>query len=161
MRTIEISVQPVDETIELLITGNGVAESIRSSLFEPFVTTKRNNGGNGLSLNIAQNLIRERLHGTIELVSPPEGVAQWRIILPPKLPSQATNTLEGDIGNTFPQRKIKNRAGRGFFRICRYLVDTYCIDIEAITIAYIARLCGLYFMRHISNVYAFQFATLV
>jgi len=87
MRTIEISVQPVDETIELLITGNGVAESIRSSLFEPFVTTKRNNGGNGLSLNIAQNLIRERLHGTIELVSPPEGVAQWRIILPPKLPS--------------------------------------------------------------------------
>jgi len=88
-RTIEISGQSVDFTIELLITDNGVGveENIRSSLFEPFVTTKRDNGGTGLGLNIVQNLVTDRLHGTIELVSPPAGGTQWRIMLPPKLPS--------------------------------------------------------------------------
>jgi len=87
-RTIEISAQPVEATIELLVTDNGVgvAEKIRSSLFEPFVTTKRNSGGTGLGLNIVQSLVKDRLHGTIELVSPPTGGTQWRIMLPPKLP---------------------------------------------------------------------------
>jgi|GEM_PF-2882509 len=88
-RTIEIYGQSVDSTIELLITDNGVgvAKNIRGSLFEPFVTTKRNNGGTGLGLNIVQNLVRDRLHGTIDLISPPAGGTQWRIILPPTLPN--------------------------------------------------------------------------
>ncbi len=86
-RNIEISAHPVNESIELLITDNGVgvAENIRSNIFEPFFTTKRNHGGTGLGLNIVQNLVRDRLQGTIELVSPPQGGTQWRIILPPKL----------------------------------------------------------------------------
>ena len=88
-RTIEISAHSVGEFIELLMTDNGVgvAEHIRSSIFEPFVTTKRNQGGTGLGLNIVQDLVIDRLHGNIELVSPPKGGTQWRIILPLKLPS--------------------------------------------------------------------------
>ncbi len=88
-RCIEVSAHSVNDTIELLIADNGlgVEENIRSSIFEPFVTTKRNQGGTGLGLNIVQNLVQDRLHGTIELISPPKGGTQWRIILPPKLPS--------------------------------------------------------------------------
>lgn len=83
------------ESIELLITdnGQGVKEEIREHIFKPFVTTKRGQGGTGLGLNIVQNLVKDRLHGTIELVSPAQGGTQWCIILPPKLPSQASNPL--------------------------------------------------------------------
>ncbi len=97
-RCIEISAHPINDIIELLITDNGlgVAEHIRGSIFEPFITTKRNQGGTGLGLNIVKNLVKDRLHGSIELISPPAGGTQWRIILPPKLPNEPnepTNTL--------------------------------------------------------------------
>jgi signal transduction histidine kinase len=88
-RTIEISAKQRDTTIELWVSDNGlgVKEDIRSRIFEPFITTKRGQGGTGLGLNIVHNLVKDRLHGTIELVSPPQGGTQWRIMLPPTLPS--------------------------------------------------------------------------
>lgn len=86
-RCIDISAQPEESAIALFITDNGVgvSEDIRNKIFDPFVTTKRNQGGTGLGLNIVQSLIRDRLQGSIELISPPEGGTQWRITLPRKL----------------------------------------------------------------------------
>ena len=98
-RSIVISAQLASkaaaESIELLITdnGQGVKEEIRDHIFKPFVTTKRGQGGTGLGLNIVQTLVKDRLHGSIELVSPAQGGTQWRIILPPELPSQASKPL--------------------------------------------------------------------
>lgn len=45
--------------------GSGIDESVSKTLFEPFVTTKRNEGGTGLGLNITYNLVYQRLEGSI------------------------------------------------------------------------------------------------
>lgn len=47
--------------------GHGVHENVVSKIFEPFVTTKRNNGGTGLGLNITYNLVTQHLGGNIKL----------------------------------------------------------------------------------------------
>jgi signal transduction histidine kinase len=47
--------------------GKGVSKEVASKIFEPFVTTKRNNGGTGLGLNITYNLVTQHLGGTIHL----------------------------------------------------------------------------------------------
>jgi len=88
---LEVAASEVGDDIELLISDNGVgvAQSIRNTLFEPFVTTRRHKGGTGLGLNIVHNQITKRLQGTIELISPSSGGAQWRIILPKILAQSA------------------------------------------------------------------------
>lgn len=49
--------------------GNGLDETIKDKIFEPFVTTKRNAGGTGLGLNIVYNLIYQKLKGSLEVIS--------------------------------------------------------------------------------------------
>jgi signal transduction histidine kinase len=49
--------------------GKGVDPMIKDRIFEPFVTTKRNNGGTGLGLNIVYNLVTQKLKGSLELDS--------------------------------------------------------------------------------------------
>lgn len=60
-----------DETVTLRVTddGCGVAEEIRDKIFDPFVTTKRNQGGTGLGLNIVYNIVKQKLNGFIEVTS--------------------------------------------------------------------------------------------
>ncbi|WP_372770906.1 ATP-binding protein [Pseudoalteromonas sp.] len=45
--------------------GKGVPEEIRARMFEPFVTTKRNQGGSGLGMHIVYNLVTQLLNGEI------------------------------------------------------------------------------------------------
>lgn len=70
--------------IHLMVTDNGVGveKTIEDKIFEPFVTTKRNQGSTGLGMNIVHNLISKRLKGEIKLLSPLEGGTKWMIILP-------------------------------------------------------------------------------
>jgi signal transduction histidine kinase len=49
--------------------GKGINEDIKEKVFEPFVTTKRNEGGTGLGLNIVYNLVHQKLKGSLELIS--------------------------------------------------------------------------------------------
>ncbi|MFM2481815.1 ATP-binding protein [Celerinatantimonas sp. YJH-8] len=46
--------------------GQGIDSSIRDHLFEPFVTTKREQGGSGLGTYIIHQIITENLSGSIE-----------------------------------------------------------------------------------------------
>ncbi|HFU74421.1 MAG TPA: HAMP domain-containing protein, partial [Helicobacteraceae bacterium] len=66
-----ISITPVLDGDDVKIiyedNGAGVAQSVHNNLFEPFVTTKRNEGGTGLGLNITYNLIHQKLKGSIVL----------------------------------------------------------------------------------------------
>ena len=49
--------------------GAGVPEHIRKRIFDPFVTTKRGEGGSGLGLHLVYNLVTQALRGKIQLES--------------------------------------------------------------------------------------------
>lgn len=56
-------------TIEYSDNGHGINSQLLQKVYEPFVTTKRNQGGTGLGLNIVYNLVTQKLQGTIEIQS--------------------------------------------------------------------------------------------
>ena len=45
--------------------GRGISPDVKNKIFDPFVTTKRGQGGSGLGLNIVFNLVHTKLGGTI------------------------------------------------------------------------------------------------
>lgn len=71
--------------------GPGVPAADRERIFEPFHSTK-GHGGTGLGLAVALKTIREH-GGTLELVSPPDGGAEFLIRLPT---ADARRTSPGD-----------------------------------------------------------------
>ncbi|GDX79480.1 hypothetical protein LBMAG42_12910 [Deltaproteobacteria bacterium] len=79
--SVEVSVSQAGSCCELAVVddGPGVPEAIRGRIFEAFFTTR--GGGTGLGLAIARGVV-ERHGGTLELLSPPEGGAVFRIRLP-------------------------------------------------------------------------------
>jgi two-component system nitrogen regulation sensor histidine kinase GlnL len=70
----------VDLPLQVLVRDNGpgIAEEIRATLFEPFVTTKR--GGQGLGLALVAKLVTDQ-GGLIECDSRP-GRTTFRLSLP-------------------------------------------------------------------------------
>lgn len=54
--------------------GKGIAEDYKKRIFDPFVTTKRGQGGSGLGLNIVFNLVEDTLRGSIKLLESEQGV---------------------------------------------------------------------------------------
>ena len=54
--------------------GKGISDEVRNKIFEPFVTTKRGQGGSGLGLNIVFNLVDVKLGGSIKCVDVEQGV---------------------------------------------------------------------------------------
>lgn len=49
--------------------GNGINESIKSKIFDPFTTTKRGSGGSGLGLHLVYNMVTQALNGQIDFES--------------------------------------------------------------------------------------------
>ena len=47
--------------------GNGIDESIKAKIFDPFTTTKRGSGGSGLGMHLVYNLVTQALDGHITL----------------------------------------------------------------------------------------------
>jgi len=66
----EISIRFIEENgfLTLLYSdnGKGLDESVVNRIFDPFVTTKRGQGGSGLGMNIVYNLVDAKLKGTIK-----------------------------------------------------------------------------------------------
>jgi len=48
--------------------GQGLKDEIKNKIFDPFVTTKRGQGGTGLGMNIVFNLVDAKLGGTITYI---------------------------------------------------------------------------------------------
>ena len=68
---IAISVVPEGDWIEMQVVdnGKGIAPDMLDKVFDPFVTTRRGQGGTGLGLNIVFNLIAKQFAGTVSVSS--------------------------------------------------------------------------------------------
>ncbi|MDE3273966.1 sensor histidine kinase [Pseudoalteromonas sp. G4] len=62
--------------------GNGVPIDIRSRIFDPFVTTRRGEGGSGLGMHLVYNLVTQALDGSIKLNTEAQKGAHFIIEIP-------------------------------------------------------------------------------
>jgi PAS domain S-box-containing protein len=88
----EIRVAPAGpDMVEILFTdnGRGMSDDIRRRAFDPFFTTRRDQGGTGLGLHIVYNIVTNRLGGRISLTSQEGKGTQVRLLLPRVAPLEA------------------------------------------------------------------------
>jgi PAS domain S-box-containing protein len=72
------------DNVEILFSDNGVGMSldVRRRAFDPFFTTRRDQGGTGLGLHIVYSIVTTRLGGRLDLDSQPGGGTRIQMILP-------------------------------------------------------------------------------
>jgi PAS domain S-box-containing protein len=72
------------DNVEIVFSDNGCGMSldVRRRAFDPFFTTRRDQGGTGLGLHIVYNIVTNRLGGRLDLDSEPGGGTRIQIILP-------------------------------------------------------------------------------
>lgn len=87
--------QPAHLVIDVSDTGAGVPESVASSLFEPFATTKATSGGVGLGLSSSLGVMRG-MHGTLELVETSAAGTTFRVTLPLASAAEASAPSESN-----------------------------------------------------------------
>lgn len=83
--TISISARPRgqdDIEINFADDGAGMTPEVQRQAFDPFFTTRRNEGGTGLGLHIVYNLVTQQLGGRMMLESRPGQGTTFRIIMP-------------------------------------------------------------------------------
>ena len=87
--TISISVTPGEKRLilEFSDNGRGISPQELKQIFDPFYTTGRGAGHNGLGLNIAYNLVSQKLNGQMECVQGPKGGILFHISLPNSEPT--------------------------------------------------------------------------
>lgn len=76
------------DRIQLVVedNGTGMTPDVKSRVFDPFFTTRRDAGGTGLGLHIVHTLVTGALGGDIDLDSRPGQGACFTITLPVSLP---------------------------------------------------------------------------
>ncbi len=79
-----------DDHVEVLFSDNGCGMSpdVRRRAFDPFFTTRRNEGGTGLGLHIVYSIVTSRLGGRIQLQSAPNEGTRIRMVLPRVAPPE-------------------------------------------------------------------------
>jgi PAS domain S-box-containing protein len=72
------------DNVEILFSDNGCGMSldVRRRAFDPFFTTRRDQGGTGLGLHIVYSIVTNRLGGRLELDSELGGGTRIQMILP-------------------------------------------------------------------------------
>jgi signal transduction histidine kinase len=83
--TITISAKPRgNDDVEIIFADNGagMTPDVQRQAFDPFFTTRRNEGGTGLGLHIVYNLVTQQLGGRMMLDSRPGQGTTFRIIMP-------------------------------------------------------------------------------
>ncbi len=76
------------DNVEIIFSDNGCGMSldVRRRAFDPFFTTRRDQGGTGLGLHIVYNIVTHRLGGRLDLDSEPGGGTRIQIVLPRAAP---------------------------------------------------------------------------
>ncbi|MEN3348503.1 MAG: hypothetical protein V7632_2138 [Bradyrhizobium sp.] len=90
--TIRLRASGLDR-VEILFADNGcgMGGEVRRQAFDPFFTTRRDNGRIGLGLHIVHNIVTNRLGGELHLDSTPGMGTSMRITLPRVAPQRGTN----------------------------------------------------------------------
>jgi len=76
------------DKVEVLFSddGCGMSPEVRRQVFDPFFTTRRDQGSTGLGLHIVHNIVTNRLGGRINLETKPGAGTKIRIIVPRDAP---------------------------------------------------------------------------
>lgn len=76
------------DSVEVLFSddGCGMSPEVRRQVFDPFFTTRRDQGRTGLGLHIVHNIVTNRLGGRINLETRPGAGTKIRIIVPREAP---------------------------------------------------------------------------
>jgi PAS domain S-box-containing protein len=76
------------DNVEIIFSDNGCGMSldVRRRAFDPFFTTRRDQGGTGLGLHIVYSIVTNRLGGRLDLDSEPGEGTRIQIILPRTAP---------------------------------------------------------------------------
>jgi PAS domain S-box-containing protein len=79
------------DNVEIIFSddGCGMSEEVRRKAFDPFFTTRRDQGSTGLGLHIVHSIVTSHLGGRIVLESQPDAGTRIRIILPRVAPAAA------------------------------------------------------------------------
>lgn len=80
------------DDVEVLFSddGCGMTPEVRRQVFDPFFTTRRDQGSTGLGLHIVHNIVTSRLGGRISLEARPGGGTKFRIVVPREAPLDAS-----------------------------------------------------------------------
>ena len=66
-----------------------MSPEVGRQVFDPFFTTRRDQGSTGLGLHIVHNIVTNRLGGRIALETKPGAGTKIRIIMPRKAPLES------------------------------------------------------------------------
>lgn len=108
--TITVSARPRGtEDIEIIFAddGAGMTPDVQRQAFDPFFTTRRNEGGTGLGLHIVYNLVTQQLGGRMMLESKLGQGTTFRIIMP-RLARGGAQSTETDGTSQWPNRTMSS-----------------------------------------------------
>ena len=109
---IAISAKPRgSDDVEIIFSDNGVGMTpdVQRQAFDPFFTTRRNEGGTGLGLHIVYNLVTQQLGGRMMLDSRLGQGTTFRIIMPRAAKGgQQTEDQDRDETPSWPNRTMSS-----------------------------------------------------
>jgi signal transduction histidine kinase len=109
---ISISARPRgNDDVEIIFADNGagMTPDVQRQAFDPFFTTRRNEGGTGLGLHIVYSLVTQQLGGRMMLDSRPGQGTTFRIIMPRAAKGGSTNADSASDGTPqWPNRTMSS-----------------------------------------------------
>ena len=110
---ITISARPRGhDDVEIIFAddGAGMTPDVQRQAFDPFFTTRRNEGGTGLGLHIVYNLVTQQLGGRMMLDSRPGQGTTFRIIMPRAVKGGLATTADAASDGThqWPNRTMSS-----------------------------------------------------
>ena len=107
--TISISARPRGpDDVEIIFADDGVGMTpeVQRQAFDPFFTTRRDEGGTGLGLHIVYNLVTQQLDGRMMLESREGQGTTFRIIMPRAAKDSTATETDGTF--QWPNRTMSS-----------------------------------------------------